>query len=224
MYLLWVQKSVGSNPSVPNFIKIMKIELLLFFFFSSMALASAFLVILSKNPVHSVIFLILTFCNTTGFLLVYGVEFLSIILIIIYVGAIAVLFLFVVMMLDIKILHQNFKEKLVYLPISLSIGFIFLIEILILIFNSLTPKDLLQFVNKYSNSWINFLDSISNTQTIGQILYTYYSSFFLMAGIILLIALLGAVSLTYKEKTTYNQNLFKQLSRNYKNALFKYKN
>jgi NADH-quinone oxidoreductase subunit J len=188
-----------------------------------MALASAFLVILSKNPVHSVLFLILTFCNATGILLIFGVEFLSIILIIIYVGAVAVLFLFVVMMLDIKVLNQKFKEKVVYLPISLLIGSIFLTEILLLISNSLTQKDLLNNSHYYKQNWIDLLDSVTNIETLGQILYTYYFSFFLIAGLILLIALIGAVSLTLKEKQTYNQDLFKQLSRSYKNAIFKYK-
>lgn len=196
-------------------------EIILFQILTGLLISSAFLVILSKNPVHSVLFLILAFVNSTALLLLCKIEFISIILVIIYVGAIAVLFLFVVMMLDINIVNQSFKDKLVYFPISFFIFFMFLSEILML---KHTTKDIYQnndlLFNR--NDWLNSFDFISNTETISQVLYTYYFIYFLIAGIILLIALLGAVSLTLRKNKKYNQKVFKQLSRSANNSIFNY--
>ena len=200
-------------------------EIFFFFFFSSTALASAILVIRSNNAIYSVLFLILVFVNMTGLLLISEIEFLSIMLIIIYVGAIAILFLFVVMMLDIHYLPQNINEKLGYLPLTFFIGFLFLIETFLILSKTFPPSFsfFYQFCSEknYFN-WIQNLDFITNTETIGQILYTYYNIFFLISGIILLIALLGAVTLTIKEKKKVNQQkIYKQLSRHSNFAVFK---
>lgn len=173
-----------------------------FFFFFSIIVISSLLAINTKNTVYSVLFLILVFCNSTGLLLVFNIEFISIMLIIIYVGAIAVLFLFVIMMLDIK---KNFYEKFNYSIICFLIGLIFLCETFI----SVNIKNKIDI--KSYNEWLISLDYITNTETIGQVLYTYYSIFFLISGIILLIALIGATSLTL-QKMAVKHN-FKQLSR-----------
>lgn len=199
------------------------LELFFFFFFTSIAFASAILVIRSKNAIHSVLFLILVFINMTGLLLLSKVDFLAIMLIIIYVGAIAILFLFVVMMLNIPILNQNIDEKLEYLPISLFIGFIFFFETFFLFKEIYITKPII-FNNYEYYIWVSFLDNTMNTQTLGQILYTYYAFYFLLAGFILLIALIGAVVLTLRQKKVKNQQeLYKQLSRNCKYAIFNIK-
>ena len=182
-----------------------------FLLFASIILISSLLVINTKNIIHSVLFLILVFCNSTGLLLIFNIEFLSIMLIIIYIGAITVLFLFVIMMLDIK---QTKNNRFNYISICLFMGISFLIETFVSI-NFQNFQD----INEYNN-WIFYLDNIVNTETIGQVLYTYFSPFFLLAGIILLIALIGAIVLTIKDKKKIKQKTFRQLSRNYKNAIF----
>lgn len=208
----------------------MKFEIILFFFFSSIALTSAIFVIYSTNTIYSVFFLILVFVNTTGLLLISEIEFLSIMLIIIYIGAITVLFLFVVMMLNISIITYK-NKNFGYLPIIFFISFLFFLETFLVVSKNLTSYNQL-IKNFFFQNDIFYkkillkLDSITNIETIGQILYTYYSPFFLMAGIILLIALIGAVVLTKKEKKKKNfltKNLYKQLSRNHSQAIFNIK-
>ena len=191
-----------------------QIHTLLFFFFSSLVIGSSILVIRSKNPIHSVIFLIFTFFNATILLLLFKIEFLSFMLIIIYVGAIAILFLFVVMMLDIKIINNNLKFD--YIVIGFIIGSIFFLEIIYVL------NDIFLFTNiKHINTqyWVYLLDNITNVETFGQVLYSYYNFFFITAGLILIIALLGAVSLTFKPKQN-EQKIYKQLSRNAYNSFF----
>ena len=154
-------------------------------------------------------------------------------LIIIYVGAITVLFLFVIMMLDINILIDKKNNKnFGYLPIIFLITFIFFLETFLMfskIFSSyyhLIEQSLFE-NNIIYNYYINKIDNITNIETIGQILYTYYAFFFLAAGIILLIALIGAVTLTKKNKKHKNfstKNVYKQLSRNASKAIFNIKN
>jgi len=150
-------------------------------------------------------------------------------LIIIYVGAITVLFLFVIMMLDINILiDKNKNQNFGYLPIIFLISSIFFLETF-LMFSKIFTTDY-HFIQQifmkndiFYKNFINELDNITNIETIGHVLYTYYSFFFLAAGIILLIALIGAVTLTKKEKKRENfltKNLYKQLSRNSSKAIF----
>ncbi len=194
-------------------------ELFLFFFFSGLLLISAIMVISVKNPVHSVLFLILTFISAACLLFLLEIEFVSLIFIVVYVGAIAVLFLFVVMMLDIKITDFN-RNFLKYFPIGSFLGLAFLIEISLMLTNSLNSNSY-ELAHNSLESWINTVDFIVNIESIGQILYTYYFSYFLLAGIILLIAMIGAIvlTLTFNRKAK-TQSIYKQTSRDYLNAMF----
>lgn len=174
----------------------------------SMILASLF-VLSSKNPVHSVMFLILVFLGGAGILLYLGAEFIALMFIIVYVGAIAVLFLFIVMMLDIK-LNRNKSSLLQYLPFGLLFGCLFMFELY------LSLDDLFLQINfKQTNtSWYTLIDTITNTELLGQILYNEFILCFLLCGILLLIAMLGAIILT-QNFSSYKTNeiVTKQLSR-----------
>jgi len=182
------------------------LTIFLFFIISIIIITSSLLVILSKNPIHSVLFLILVFFNTSILFLFSNAEFLAMILLIVYIGAVAVLFLFVVMMLDINItkLRQTFLN---YLPTGLFIGFIILIELIYVV-----SQSNLNFV-KTNSSYINISNQIlENTKIIGNILYTDYFLLFQLSGIILLVAMIGAIYLTLrKRKGTKKQNIYKQI-------------
>ena len=178
-------------------------------------LFSSLMVILVRNSVYSALFLILCFIMSSGLLFLIESEFLGLIFLIIYVGAIAVLFLFVVMMLNIKVTN-SVKNILKYFPLSNFIIFVFLIEILLIIFDSYK-------INPYKNSflinlninWYDKIDSISDIEALGQIIYTNYVIQFLIAGIILLIAVIGSVILTLnkRNKKIKFQDTFRQVSR-----------
>ena len=178
----------------------------LFFIISIIIITSSLLVILSKNPIHSVLFLILVFFNTSILFLFSNAEFLAMVLLIVYIGAVAVLFLFVVMMLDINItkLRQTFLN---YLPTGLFIGFIILIELIYVV-----SQSNVNFV-KTNSSNINISNQIlENTKIIGNVLYTDYFLLFQLSGIILLVAMIGAIYLTLrKRKGTKKQNIYKQI-------------
>lgn len=200
-----------------------------FLFFSSITLSLAILIIQSKNPVHSVLFLVLVFINIMSLLLLLKIEFFAILLIIIYVGAIAILFLFVVMMLDIKNYSFFNSTNIQFFPLSIIILSLFFFEFYFLIqqifpFSYSYLQDNIIFLKKTYYFWVFFIDTITNVETIGQILYTYYAFLFLLSGIILLIALIGVVMLTFKRKNSKQQQLFTQLSRKSKNAIFLIKN
>ena len=179
---------------------------LIFYFFSFIAILSALLVISSKNPVHSVLFLILVFFNTAILFLFSGAEFLAMILLIVYIGAVAVLFLFVIMMLDINTakLRQSFLN---YLPIGLFVGFIILLELLYVISQSkliFLTKNITE--NKITN------EIFENTKIIGNVLYTDYFLLFQLSGIILLVAMIGAILLTLRKREgAKKQNIYKQI-------------
>lgn len=166
-----------------------------FYIFAAVAVVAGFLVIASRNPVHSVLFLILAFFNAAGLFVLMGAEFLALILIIIYVGAVAVLFLFVVMMLDIDFseLREGFLQ---YLPVGALIGLIVLME-LITVFGTwaLTPE-----IVAVAASPIPPLDEMSNVEAIGQVMYTQYVYFFQAAGMVLLVAMIGAIVLTLRKR------------------------
>lgn len=211
----------------------MNFETLFFYLFSSIVLASAIFVIYSTNTVYSAFFLILVFTSSTGLLLMSEIEFLSIMLIIIYVGAITVLFLFVIMMLDINVLNKKnneneLEENFGYIPIIFLISFVFLLETFIMfskIFTTYYSKIEKSFfkVDFYFKRIFTQFDIITNIETLGHILYTYYAFFFLVAGIILLIALISAVTLTKKENKKENyltKYIYKQLSRDPSKAIF----
>lgn len=173
----------------------MTISLLTFYLFSTVILLSSLMVISAKNPVHSVLFLILSFLNAAGIFVILHAEFLAMILIIVYVGAVAVLFLFVVMMLDIK--SSISKENILqYMPIGLLVGLVFIAELVIVLIN--TKLDLTS-IQILSNPMSNFVGQ-SNTEAIGSVLYTNYILYFQLSGIILLVAMIGSIVLTLRER------------------------
>ena len=198
----------------------MTFELTLFYFFSGVALFSAIMVISARNPVHSVLFLILVFCNSAGLLILLEAEFLALIFIVVYVGAIAVLFLFVVMMLNVKITEIQ-DEVLQYLPIGGLIGIVFLLEIFLIIEGDFVSLIIPNQDNTVYIDWFAQIDSISNIQTLGNVLYTDYVLFFLLAGVILLIAMVGAIVLTMSTRSSLRrQFIYQQVSRDFDNAVF----
>ena len=166
-----------------------------FYLFSGVCLAAAVMVIASKNPVHSVLFLILAFVNAAALFILMGAEFLALILIIVYVGAVLVLFLFVVMMLDVDFaeLREGFLE---YLPIGLVIGAVFLAELLLVgggwVINPNVAKTITAAIPT----------NVSNTEALGLVLYTRYIHYFQLAGMVLLVAMIGAIVLTLRHKAS----------------------
>ena len=177
------------------------------------------MVITVRNPVHAVLFLILTFISSAGLLFLLEVEFISLIFIVVYVGAIAVLFLFVVMMMDNKITEVN-KNYLKYFPIGSFLGLAFLIEILFILSQNFESRPTLEIYNPYIN-WSQLVDYTTNIQVLGNVLYTVYFLYFLIAGIILLIAMLGAIVLTLTfDQKAQSQTIYKQVSRDFNNAIF----
>lgn len=164
-----------------------------FYLFSILAVASAVLVVTARNPVHSVLFLILCFFNAAGLFVLLGAEFLAMILIVVYVGAVAVLFLFVVMMLDVDFVELR-EGFLNYLPIGAVIGLILMVELILLYATWHIAPDLIAHVSSPQS------DSVTNTQAIGLVLYTKYVFWFQTAGLILLVAMIGAIVLTMRHK------------------------
>jgi NADH-quinone oxidoreductase subunit J len=167
---------------------------LFFYLFAGVCVASGFMVIAARNPVHSVLFLILAFVNAAGLFVLLGAEFLAMILIVVYVGAVAVLFLFVVMMLDVDFaeLGQGFLD---YLPVGVPIGIIFLIELLLVVGARSIGAQVATIAAP-----IPPISSVSNTEALGEVLYTRYIYFFQAAGLVLLIAMIGAIVLTLRHK------------------------
>jgi len=186
----------------------MIIQALAFYLFAAVTIAAAFLVISARNPVHSVLFLILAFFNAAGLFVLLGAEFLAMILIIVYVGAVAVLFLFVVMMLDIDFveLRQGFLN---YLPVGGLVGFILALElILVLGANSVAP------IEGMAASPTPPLGDVTNTEALGRILYTDYVYLFQTAGLVLLVAMIGAIVLTLRTREgVRRQNIGEQVAR-----------
>ncbi len=179
------------------------------------AVYSGLMVISSRNPVHSVFYLVLAFITTSLLLIIMGIEFLSILFIIVYVGAIAILFLFVVMMLNIKLV-EIMDNTTRYVPIGFIIGFIFL---------SLILTSLVSFPSLQGSleSSIEFISKVSplNVESIGSILYTDYWLFFIIASFILLVSMIGAIILTiYHEEKIKRQDLFSQIATEYKQTVY----
>ncbi len=170
---------------------------------------SALMVVTSKNPVDSVLFLILVFLNAAGLTFLIEAEFIALIFIIIYVGAIAVLFLFIVMMLDIKI-QRGEGDVAQYLPFALLLGVIFFIQIF------LSLEEVFANVSIQSGhvAWFNMIDDLTNIELLGQLMYTDFLLCFLLAGILLLIAMIGAIILTLNfNSQRQNEIIARQLSR-----------
>ena len=164
------------------------IEMLFFYLFASITCLAGLMVISSRNPVHSVLFLILAFFNAAGLFVLLGAEFLAMLLVVVYVGAVAVLFLFVVMMLDINFVELR-EGFLRYTPLGLGVGGVLLAEILFVFFNSADMPETVVMVN-----------DVSNTRALGRILYTDYVYLFQIAGLILLVAMIGAIALTLRKR------------------------
>lgn len=199
----------------------------LFYLFASFALTSGIMVIQARNPVHSVLFLILVFFNGAGLLLLLGLDFFAMIFLVVYVGAIAVLFLFVVMMLNVK-LTEIHERKLRYLPIGGLLGILFLFEILLIVDNGLIPwlggasESLTLFPEIDYIGWSRLLSLVTPLEALGLVLYTYYFSFFLLASCILLIAMIGAIVLTlHKGVNIKRQNVFLQNTREFTKTISK---
>ncbi|MCG8445071.1 MAG: NADH-quinone oxidoreductase subunit J [Hyphomicrobiales bacterium] len=166
-----------------------------FYLFATLTVVSGFMVISARNPVHSVLFLILAFFNSAGLFILLGAEFLAMILVVVYVGAVAVLFLFVVMMLDIDIarLREGFMQ---YMPVGALIGVVLLIQLLLVFGAWFISPDIVA----NPNVPIPPPDEVTNTEALGQLIYTRYVYFFQASGMILLVAMIGAIVLTLRHK------------------------
>ncbi len=191
----------------------MSIPGLFFYLFSLMIIASGFMVISARNPVHSVLFLILAFFNAAGLFLMLGAEFLAMILVVVYVGAVAVLFLFVVMMLDVDFaqLKQGFLQ---YLPIGALVGLIVLVELIAVVgVWTVAPQAALATPTP---------SHLSNTAALGMVLYTQYVYLFEAAGFVLLVAMIGAIVLTLHHRPNVRrQNIAAQNARTRASAIEK---
>lgn len=241
----------------------------LFYLFSSLALTSGVMVIGSRNPVHSVLFLILVFFNSAGLLVLLQLDFFGMIFLVVYVGAIAVLFLFVVMMLNVRLTEMN-ERRLRYLPIGGLLGFLFLAEVFLIVDNDLIPplrahpnfnpmeNELLPspdsglffgegswggfshsllskngdrgvfveneelpeshplFEDLQWTGWSQLVESLTPIEAVGELIYTYYFFLFLVASLILLVAMIGAIVLTlHKGVQVKRQEVFQQNTREF---------
>ena len=182
-----------------------------FYTFSIIAVVSAIMVTVSKNTVHSVFFLILDFISISCLFIMIGAEFLGMIMLIVYVGAVAVLFLFVVMMLNVaQQKNQWFASEASsgHIPVGLIISAIIFFELIIVIGGWKYKPDLFNLNNSINNF------SVSNTHSLGQVLYTDYIHVFQLSGMILLVAMIGAIVLTFRKRTgVKTQSYLKQISR-----------
>ena len=182
------------------------IATIFFYIFAALLLASAATVVSARNPVHSVLFLILAFFNAAALFLIAGAEFLAMVLVIVYVGAVALFFLFVVMILDVNFaeLRGGFQR---YLPVGAAVGAILFIE-LVVIFGGW------QIAPQAASLRLSPAPAISNTQALGNVLYTDYIFLFQASGLVLLVAMIGAIVLTLRDrKTSRHQNVGMQTSR-----------
>ena len=168
-------------------------EAIAFYFFAAILIASAVMVIAARNPVHSVLFLILSFFNAAGLFVLMGAEFLAMILIVVYVGAVAVLFLFVVMMLDIDFAELK-RGSLQYLPFGALMGLILVAE-LVMAGSVWVLKPAIVAAKAHATP-----AGLTNTQALGRILYTDYVYYFQIAGLVLLVAMIGAIVLTLRTR------------------------
>jgi NADH-quinone oxidoreductase subunit J len=187
----------------------MIVQALAFYLFAAITVASGVMVISARNPVHSVLFLILAFFNAAGLFVLMGAEFLAMILVVVYVGAVAVLFIFVVMMLDINYteLRQGFLQ---YLPLGALIGLILLAELIVVVSGwAVSPE-----ASLVISLPIPPPEQVTNTQALGEVLYTKYIYLFQAAGLVLLVAMIGAIVLTLRKRDgVRRQNIGEQVSR-----------
>ena len=184
-----------------------------FYLFSAILLGSAAAVVTSRNPVHSVLFLILAFFNAAALFLIAGAEFLAMILVIVYVGAVAVLFLFVVMMLDVNFgqLREGYQR---YLPVGATVGAVLFAELVLVLGGW-------KFAPQASALRLSSTPAgVSNTQALGRLIYTDYVFLFQIAGLILMVAMIGAIVLTHRERaTSRRQDIARQNARQVSDTL-----
>ena len=195
----------------------MIVHAIIFYIFSFVAILSAIMVVVSKNTVHSVFFLILDFISISCLFIMIGAEFLGMIMLIVYVGAVAILFLFVVMMLNVAQQKNEWftsRNSSTHIPIGLLVSLIIFFELIIVIGGWKYKPDLVDSISIEINS------SITNTQSLGNIIYTDYIHLFQLSGMILLVAMIGAIVLTFRERTgVRRQSYFKQISREKKDGV-----
>lgn len=187
----------------------MIVQALTFYLLAGVTLASGVMVISARNPVHSVLFLILAFFSSAGLFVLMGAEFLAMIMVIVYVGAVAVLFLFVVMMLDINFaeLRQGFLQ---YLPVGGLVGLIMLVELLLVLGGWVIQPQ----ATTVAAAPTPVIANVSNTEALGSLLYTRYVYLFQAAGMVLLIAMVGAIVLTLRTRSgVRKQSISRQVSR-----------
>jgi NADH-quinone oxidoreductase subunit J len=194
----------------------MTIELFVFYVLAAVTVASGVMVISARNPVHSVLFLILSFFSSAGLFILIGAEFLAMILVVVYVGAVAVLFLFVIMMLDVDFaeLRAGFIR---HAPLGALVGLILLVELVLVVgFTVIKPGALAAPSAPIPTAG----SGISNTEAIGRVLYTKYVYYFQGAGLILLVAMIGAIVLTLRHKEgVKRQSIAAQVARGKKTAM-----
>jgi NADH-quinone oxidoreductase subunit J len=193
----------------------MFVQALAFYLFAAVAIAAGVMVISSRNPVHSVLFLILAFFNAAGLFILMGAEFLAMILVVVYVGAVAVLFLFVVMMLDINFveLRQGFLQ---YLPFGALVALTLLAELALVLGTWLAAPEASQVARAPTPP----IDQVTNTHAIGAVIYTDYIYLFQAAGIILLISMIGAIVLTLRQREgVRRQSVPRQIARRREEAV-----
>ncbi len=183
---------------------------LAFYMFAGLAIFAGLMVVVSRNPVHSVLFLILAFFNGAGLFVLLGAEFLAMILIIVYVGAVAVLFLFVVMMLDIdfSVLREGFQQ---YLPLGGLIGLIVLGELILVLATGLGRPEMVRISGSRA---VRIAQDVENTAAMGRVLFTDYIYLFQAAGMILLVSMIGAIVLAHRTRPgVKKQNIAEQVAR-----------
>jgi NADH-quinone oxidoreductase subunit J len=190
------------------------IATLFFYLFASVAVASAVMVVTSRNPVHSVLYLILCFFNAAGLFILLGAEFLAMILVVVYVGAVAVLFLFVVMMLDVDFVRLR-EGFLNYLPVGAAVGLVVLAELVLAVGTWTFSPEVMRNTAASATGL-----PVSNTHALGEVLYTKYIFAFQAAGLILLVAMIGAIVLTLRHKEgVKRQDIGVQVARNPETAV-----
>ena len=184
---------------------------LFFYFFSIIAILSAIMVIVSRNTVHAVFFLILDFISIASLFILIGAEFLGMMMIIVYVGAVAVLFLFVVMLLNVseqKLSWFRGSRKTKHIPIGLGVGAVILLELIVVV-GGWKYRDTFS-----ETKFLNFEKDFTNTHAIGNVMYTEYIHLFQISGLILLLSMIGAIVLTYRKREgVKRQNYFTQVGR-----------
>lgn len=190
----------------------MIIQGLIFYLFAAIAIAGAVMVISARNPVHSVLFLILVFFNVAGLFVLLGAEFLAMVLVIVYVGAVAVLFLFVVMMLDVDFgnLRQGFLQNL---PIGALVGVVLVFELVVVVSGRWGAA------SRIATAAVPIPEGVTNTHALGELIYTNYVFLFQTAGLILLVAMIGAIVLTLRHREVRRQSIADQVARRREDVL-----